>query len=136
MWGVPVCNRHQGEGGANRGGTVISHLFQRGVGDGDESSFPRRGGGTVMSYPFLVGVGDRDESSFLKGHVPREGGTTYHSQGEGVGGCAPSKHSIFLDGFDIKKLAAIKVQPYYYLVNYINYIDFTLTTRACLLYGM
>ena len=61
------------------------------MGDHDESPFLRRG------------VGGRDESSQWG---TREGGSTNHSQGEGVRvSCAPSKHSISLDGFDIKKLA-------------------------------
>ena len=32
-------------------GTMMSHHFQGGVGDRDESSFPRRGLGTVKSHP-------------------------------------------------------------------------------------
>ena len=51
---------------------MVSHPFQEGVGGRDESTFPKRGRGTVMSHP--------------KGETREEGGSTNHSQGEGVGG--------------------------------------------------
>ena len=76
------------------GGTVMSHPFQGGVGDRDESTFPRRGGGTVMSHPLQRGVGDRDES-FKEGGT-REGAPPITAKG---GGGAPSKHSIPAGGF-------------------------------------
>ena len=41
-----------------------------------------KGWGIVMSHPFQGGVGDRDESS--QGETREEGGSTNHSQGEGV----------------------------------------------------
>ena len=43
--GVPVCNRHQWEGGPKGWGTVISYPFQGGVGGRDKSPFLRRVGG-------------------------------------------------------------------------------------------
>ena len=70
--GVPVCNRHQVEGG-------------QGVGDRDESLFPRMGWGTVMSHLFQGGSGGT-VMSHPKGVCPRvKGDSIKHSQGEGVG---------------------------------------------------
>ena len=113
--GVPVCNRHQEEGKrgsgessfSGRGGakgwrhTSMSQApmggGSQGVGDRDESPFPRRGRETVMSHPFQGGMGgpwwvilskqgvEGPWWVIQRGRVPREGGSTNHSQGEGVG---------------------------------------------------
>ena len=65
--GVPVCNMHQGEG------------------DRDESPFPRTGGG-----PWWVTLSKKGWGAVMShpnGEWAREeGGSTNHSQGEGVGG--------------------------------------------------
>ena len=47
----------------------MSHPFQGGVGNRDESPFPRRGGGSVLSHP----KGDKGGGG-LHQSQPREGG--------------------------------------------------------------
>ena len=61
---------------------MISHPFQGGVGDRDESSFPKR---AVMSHS--------------KGGGASKGGSTDHSQGEGWGQMCPFKTQYLLERF-------------------------------------